>query len=172
MRSIDQLTDQQRQFVVHYTSDPEAIGNGAEAARRAGYSTNSAREIARQLLDKPHIRAAIEKANRDAISGRLSTKAVALLERVMDDESAPAKVRVDAAKTVLDRAGILPPSVAEQLRRARVDGKEVHEMTLEEIQGYIARLEGEMTEVETKAGRLLGPVIEGEATDTDGGDND
>jgi hypothetical protein len=99
------LTPQQADFVVHYTSTPEAIGNAAEAARRAGYSEASAREIGRQLLDKPHVRAAVDEANRRAVSGRLTTKAVALLERVIEDEAAPLKVRVDAAKAVLDRAG-------------------------------------------------------------------
>jgi phage terminase small subunit len=99
------LTPQQTEFVVHYTSTPEAIGNAAEAARRAGYSEASAREIGRQLLDKPHVRAAVDEANRRAVSGRLTTKAVALLERVIEDEAAPLKTRVDAAKAVLDRAG-------------------------------------------------------------------
>lgn len=99
------LTPQQADFVLHYTSTPDAIGNAAEAARRAGYSETSARELGRQLLDKPHVRTAVDEANRRAVSGRLTTKAVALLERVIEDESAPLKVRVDAAKAVLDRAG-------------------------------------------------------------------
>lgn len=99
------LTPQQTEFVVHYTSTLEAIGNAAEAARRAGYSEASAREIGRQLLDKPHVRAAVDEANRRAVSGRLTTKAVALLERVLGDDNEPTKVRVDAAKAVLDRAG-------------------------------------------------------------------
>ena len=99
------LTPQQADFVLHYTSTPEAIGNAAAAARLAGYSEQSARELGRQLLDKPHVRAAVDEANRQAVSGRLATKAVALLERVIEDESAPVKVRVDAAKAVLDRAG-------------------------------------------------------------------
>jgi hypothetical protein len=99
------LTPQQTDFVLHYTSTPEAIGNAAAAARLAGYSEPYARELGRQLLDKPHVRAAVDEANRQAVSGRLATKAVALLERVIEDESAPVKVRVDAAKAVLDRAG-------------------------------------------------------------------
>lgn len=99
------LTPQQTDFVLHYTSTPAAIGNAAAAARLAGYSEPYARELGRQLLDKPHVRAAVDEANRQAVSGRLATKAVALLERVIEDESAPVKVRVDAAKAVLDRAG-------------------------------------------------------------------
>ena len=99
------LTPQQAEFVLHYTSTPGAVGNASESARRAGYSETSARELGRQLLDKTHVRAAVDEANRQAVSGRLTTKAVALLERVIEDEAAPMKVRVDAAKAVLDRAG-------------------------------------------------------------------
>ena len=61
------LTDQQQAFVTAFTSDPGAIGNASEAARRAGYSEKSARDIGRQLLAKPHVRAAVEEANRDQL---------------------------------------------------------------------------------------------------------
>jgi hypothetical protein len=102
---VASLTEQQQKFVTHYTSDPGAIGNASEAARRAGYSDKSSREIGRQLLDKRHVQTAVREANQQQISGQLATKAVALLEKVIDDEAVPIKVRVDAAKTVLDRAG-------------------------------------------------------------------
>lgn len=98
------LTEQQAAFVLHYTSTPGALGNAAESARRAGYSEASARELGRQLLDKPHIRAAVDEANRQNLSGRIYTKAVGLLERMIDDESVSMKVRLDAAKAVIDRA--------------------------------------------------------------------
>lgn len=39
-----------------------ALGNGAAAARGAGYSKKTAREIASQNLTKPHIREAINEA--------------------------------------------------------------------------------------------------------------
>lgn len=129
------LNDQQQAFVLHYTSAPGAIGNGAEAARRAGYSEKSAAELARQLLEKPHIRSAIFDANRAAISGRLTTKSVALLERVIDDESASLKVRVEAAKTVLDRAGF----VAAIVNVERQDTKSLSEMTRAELEAVVAQ---------------------------------
>jgi phage terminase small subunit len=99
------LTELQQAFVVAYTSDPTAIGNCREAALRAGYSQHTAAESGRRLVTQPHIRSAIRAANLELISGRIATKAVALLERVIDDESAPVKIRVDAAKTILDRGG-------------------------------------------------------------------
>ena len=50
------LTDRQERFVVEYL----ACANGAEAARRAGYSEHTAREIACENLAKPNIRSAID----------------------------------------------------------------------------------------------------------------
>src|SRR5438309_741957 len=72
------LTEQQQRFVTAFTIDPGAIGNASEAARRAGYSEHSAREIGRQLLDKPHVQVAIREANQRQISGQMATKAIAL----------------------------------------------------------------------------------------------
>jgi hypothetical protein len=99
------LTDQQQEFVTKFTSVPGAIGNASESARQAGYSARSAAEIGRQLLEKAHVRDAIHEANQRLISGQLATKAVALLEKVIEDASAPIKTRVEAAKTILDRGG-------------------------------------------------------------------
>lgn len=53
---MSELTDKQSLFVDHYV----ACLNGAEAARRAGYSDASARQIASENLSKPDIRAAID----------------------------------------------------------------------------------------------------------------
>lgn len=52
------LTPKQQRFVEEYVVD----FNGAEAARRAGYSKRSAKEIASQLLARPEIAAAVKAA--------------------------------------------------------------------------------------------------------------
>lgn len=153
------LTEQQETFVTHFTSTPGAIANGSEAARLAGYSDKALGEIAYQLLQKPHVRKAIEDANRQLISGSLATKAVHLLERVIDDESAPLKVRVEAAKTVLDRAGIVPPSTAERADAHKRSDKPFSEMSIEELEIFVARgtirlTRGQASEVEQ------GPLLE------------
>jgi len=49
------LTERQSRFVDNYVD----CGNGAEAARRAGYSEKADDEIAYENLRKPHIQAAI-----------------------------------------------------------------------------------------------------------------
>jgi phage terminase small subunit len=116
---MQSLTELQQAFVVAYTSDPTAIGNCREAALRAGYSQHTAAESGRRLVTQPHIREAIRAANLELISGRIATKAVALLEKVIDDESAPIKVRVEAAKTILDRGGFgaAPAGQAKQIEK-------------------------------------------------------
>lgn len=131
------VTDQQGAFVNHFTSTPGAIGNASAAARLAGYSEKHSAEMGRQLLGKAHVRKAIDDANRQSISGTIATKAVALLERVIDDESAPLKVRVEAAKTILDRAGIVPPSVTERDRAGNEHKKPLSEMTIDELDIFI-----------------------------------
>jgi hypothetical protein len=50
------LTIKQERFVVAYI----LCGNGAEAARRAGYSERTARQIASENLTKPDVQAAIQ----------------------------------------------------------------------------------------------------------------
>jgi phage terminase small subunit len=52
------LTTRQERFVQHYL----ALGKGAEAARRAGYSARSAYAIADKLLNTPRVAAAISSA--------------------------------------------------------------------------------------------------------------
>ena len=51
------LTDRQERFIVSYL----ATANGAEAARQAGYSERTARQMANENLSKPYIKSAIEQ---------------------------------------------------------------------------------------------------------------
>lgn len=54
---MKKLSIKEQSFVEHYT----ICLNGAEAARRAGYSENSARQIASRLLTKDYIQSAIKE---------------------------------------------------------------------------------------------------------------
>ena len=89
---MSKLTDKQRAFVEAYL---ECGFNGAEAARRAGYSEKSIYSIASENLTKPKIREAIEQRlaemtiSADEVLFRLSEMAVADLGRyvaVKDDQ--------------------------------------------------------------------------------------
>jgi phage terminase small subunit len=51
------MTLRQKKFLKYYFR----VLNGAEAARLAGYSKRSAKELAYKLNQKPHIRREIEK---------------------------------------------------------------------------------------------------------------
>ena len=134
------LTDMQAAFVAHFTTTPGGIGNAAGAARLAGYAENSAKELGHRLVNLPHVQAAIREANQQQISGQIATKAIALLDRVIDDESVPIKTRVDAAKTILDRAGFCAlPTAPKNLR-----DKELAEMTADELRETMRQARAEM----------------------------
>lgn len=92
------LTEKQLRFIDEYLIDL----NGAGAARRAGYSLETARTIANQNLTKLDIREAIEKRLAELAMGkaevlrRLADQARGSLEPfLVDDVSRPGKVRLD-----------------------------------------------------------------------------
>jgi len=95
--ALADLNDKQRAFVEHYL----ACWNGAEAARRAGYSVKTAREQASDLLTKPNIKAAIAqriaelKMSADEVLLRLADHARGSIEHFMDgqDEFSLAEAR-------------------------------------------------------------------------------
>lgn len=51
------MLERQKRFATHYAE----TGNGAEAARRAGYSVATARQTAYKLRQKDNIRQAVER---------------------------------------------------------------------------------------------------------------
>ena len=73
------LSLRQEAFVKWYTSK-EVKGNGTEAARRAGYSPNTAKLTAHQLIRKP----AVKKAIAERIDWILKGSEVTI-EKVLDD---------------------------------------------------------------------------------------
>ncbi|MGH9427031.1 MAG: terminase small subunit, partial [Terriglobia bacterium] len=125
------MSNKQAAFVVAYVSNG---GNATQAAREAGFSEKSARQIGGCLARKPHVQKAIEAEQRRTLQGRLASRALRVLEDIMNDTSAPAGARVDAAKTVLDRAGMVA------LREPAQDPYEgpMNEWTLEQLENFIA----------------------------------
>jgi hypothetical protein len=102
------LNDQQRAFAFAYVKDPDTTANGTQSAIKAGYAVDCARQTACRLLQHDGVRAEIERLTRQELGDHASA-AVALLGRVVRDEKAPLKIRVDACKTILDRAGFVAP---------------------------------------------------------------
>lgn len=80
-----------------------------EAAKRAGLpSTARLYQFKRSAAFANDLREALK----DHMSTELAPKAVRILDEIMSDTEMPARVRVDAAKTLLDRAGFTPAAVA------------------------------------------------------------
>lgn len=127
------VIDQQRTFAEAYVL---GSGNATQAAISAGYSPVSARQTASRLLHTPHVQEEIRRAQARLLRGQLATKALGVLEKILDDDKAPAGVRVDAAKAVLDRAGFpaarIPQVDPEQTRP-------LNEMSVDELEQVVRR---------------------------------
>lgn len=147
------VLDQQRAFAEAYVL---GNGNATQAAIAAGYSPASARQTASRLLHAPHVQEAIRRAQALALRSRMASKALGVLEKNMDDEGAPAGVRVDAAKTVLDRAGLAAARVPEH---AEAMEKGLGEMSLIELDQFIRQGQRKLDMMGAKASVLIQDVI-------------
>jgi phage terminase small subunit len=130
---MDRLTESQAAFAKHYVANG---GSATDAAKAAGYSEKNAAQLGWQQLQKPNVLAAIRAEQQRAL-GSLATKALRVLESILTDKDAPAGVRVDAAKTILDRAGLGAQ------RSAAVDAppldRPMSEWSLDQLAEFIAR---------------------------------
>ncbi len=131
---MNQLTDKQQEFAAAYVS---CGGNASEAARLAGYSQASARQIGGRLSRDAKVQRMIRQEQQRVIGGRLCSQALGVLESIMLDPSAPAGARVDAAKSLLDRGG-LPAIPANLIVQDTVNAdRALTEMSLEDIQSFV-----------------------------------
>ena len=130
---MNDLTQQQADFAVNFVANG---GNGAEAARDAGYAEAHARVSAYRLVRLPHVQDAIRAEQRRQLNGDMATKALSVLKGILEDDEAPYGARVDAAKTILDRAGIIAPKSRGE---GEGDSKEIDEMTMAELEAKIQR---------------------------------
>jgi phage terminase small subunit len=131
-----ELTELQEQFV-KYTSE------GLEPTRAvelAGYSAKNASVEAWRLLRLPHVLAAIRfEVSRKLVA--LAPIALATIEGIVKDTTAPAKIRLDGAKTLLDRAGhIAPRAIAD---KSGVD-LALNEMSISDLRNLADKLESEL----------------------------
>lgn len=150
---MQKLTQQQAAFVVEYVANG---ANASQAARAAGFSENSIHQAAYKLLNKSHVQAAIRAEQHRLIDGPLCTLALGVLKSILLDEDAPTGARVDAAKTVLDRGGIAARKTGEDSLH-----KALSEMTLDELNEFIASQEAELKRLSDKAADEA--ALEGEA---------
>ena len=117
-----ELTELQQRFVDCYLSGMETAGNPALAAITAGYAEKNAVQIAHQLLQKPHVIAAIDAGLRDAIGTRLTVKAVAVIEGIIQNQDASLKLRGDMACKVIEYSGLIERTKLQKAKEAGLDG--------------------------------------------------
>jgi hypothetical protein len=174
MGELRELNEMQQAFVVAYTTDPACLGKIREAALAAGYSEHTAYEQGRRLVTLPHVKAAITKAIQDQISGPLATKALAVISSIMLDPEAPKGVRLDAAKSILDRAGHVSPRTPVALPEP--GSKELKNMSPDQLAGVISQASAARVELEAQLRDITpsatAPQIEGRAVAIDGESSD
>jgi phage terminase small subunit len=147
-------TDLQDKFIHHIVYDGL---NGAAAARRAGYSGSSVRQTASQLLASPHIQAAIRNEQYKQLNGTLASKAIKTLESIMDDPLSPAGARVDCAKTILDRCGLIAPKA---VAMSPFENKPVHEMNKRELEEFIEKTKTLIEKQESQQSEIEAETLE------------
>jgi hypothetical protein len=122
--------------------------NGVQAAKLAGYSSPGS--DAYRLLSLPHVRAAIRAQRETAIHGDLAKMALETLAQLMTSETTPAAVRLGASRTALEMAGHL--GKAPELS---ANEKNISEMSVAELQRFIAAGEDALASVKIAPGRVL-----------------
>lgn len=139
MSAITNQVDEQRRraFVAHVV----AGSSPTKAATLAGYGSEG-RNGPRMLAEKS-IQDAIRSHLLGRISGELAPKAVEILAGILDDPTATPKIRLDAARAILDRAGYIAPKAQDADRAGE---KALHELTREELLARRATLESELAE--------------------------
>ena len=145
-----QLSEMQKSFVSIY------LGNGfdAEAAARAVGSKDPA-QYARTTFRAPAVQAAIQAATKGEMASASLEALGAVLSIIRNPDPDPkwARLRLDAAKTVWDRVGVVHVSGNEGRKQAGA----LADMTDEELQEMLAKM---------KAGDGA-RVINGDATASD-----
>ena len=96
-------------------------------------------EIARQLLVKPHVVAAIDAALREAIGTRLTVQAVNVIESIIRNPDASLKLRGEMACKVIEYSGIIERTKQHKAQETGLSGRSLSEMTREELEMIVLR---------------------------------
>jgi hypothetical protein len=134
---MENFTTMQQALILNLASGMEVKA----AMSAAGYSKNMRPAVVITPAMQGHLR--------QLMVGELALmapKALSLLCGQMDDEEASAKIRLDAAKTILDRAGFVPPKAPEATTMSE---KSLHEMTRSELAERVQRLHKDISENRT-----------------------
>ena len=131
------LTDKQQTFVRCIVLDGKTQ---TESARIAGYHTP--KNAAWDLLRNPKIHTALRLLRQTVYNGELASLSVRTLKNVMADPDASASAKVSAARTALELAGDISKD-----KGSGIEGKQLHELTPDQLAGLIDKLEKEKAQV-------------------------
>jgi len=127
------LTPDQQEFVQEWITG--AYASLADYCRKTGHRISTVRNY----RNNP----AVVSALRQQAVKLLITEDIPLarnvLREIASDKGAPAHARVAAAKTLLDRAGVLPP-----VHQNKQEAKNVSDLSSDELRDMIARIEAEL----------------------------
>jgi phage terminase small subunit len=132
-----ELSDRQTDFVRAFV----ATGDAHQSALVAGYAPATARNAGTQLLESSTVTLAIVEAARLRLA-RGAPLAINTLEHLMTKAQSE-RVRLEASKAWLDRAGLVPPAPPKE--DPNMVEKPLHEMSTEELRALAAKLEGEIS---------------------------
>ena len=145
---LTHLSDRQRVFVLLKSQG----FSDADAFKGAGYQNSAVPANTVAVATHPKVLAAIEAT----VGGQIragAAAAIAYINKVVNDETLAPKLRVEAAKTILDRAGYLPPT-----RDERGQGDTLSEMTPDQLRAFINDAERKLSDKAT--------IINGDAVAT------
>jgi phage terminase small subunit len=134
--TIQELNTQQRAFVESFIEH----GDARRAAKDAGYKETVIRTADLQMLGAPRVAFAITMAARSRLA-RAAPMALNTLE-YLAEKAVSEKVRLDASKAILDRAGLVPPAPPKE--DPNMVEKPLHEMSTEELRALANKLENEI----------------------------
>jgi phage terminase small subunit len=132
-----QLTERQAAFVRNIVAGSDSV----RAAELAGYTNPySAACMNRQSAT---VQTAIASELRRFLHADAAPAALRLVYDVMRDEKADIKLRISCAKTVLDRAGFIPPKAKDE---SAFGNKAPSEMTAEELAAASHKIARELSD--------------------------
>ena len=129
------LTELQQRFVDNILDGLPPV----RAAELAGIA--SPRTHATRYVHNIHVQRAIMEGLTKRLAMEGAPLAYNLLVKVVSDDAVSSRVRVDAAKALLDRAGFVPPKASDPVDATE---KDLSKMSRDELKAFVASAENKL----------------------------
>lgn len=139
------ITPQQEKFVDAYVANG---GNADAAARTAGFADGPS------LLKNHKIREAVELKRDTDIKTAGATQAWQVMQGLMTDPAAPAQVRFQSARWILEASGHGLSAVAAAIQLGKQGKKDQHEMSLSELADVVEKGRKQLESMRQVVGEL------------------